>query len=268
MDFRRLMDLLYRGDIYANFDPNEHPDDMQGWNSTDPNFTPMLTEYRPQFLVEVGSWKGGSTAHMARLAKGLGFTPTILCVDTWQGGVEHRQFAPHCYEALRLKNGYPQLYYTFLANMVRHGLQQQVVPFATTSINAANWLLEKGIAPDLVFLDGSHAFADVFMELTLYYDLVRPGGAVFGDDYPWETVRAAVQAFARVNQLTVEDRGVQWVIRKQSAAPTLKLPDLALAKLALASGSEPLRLMDGQLEQLAGQVANMRNVLRLLLRDF
>lgn len=268
MDFTTLMSLLYQGDIYADFDPAEHPDDMQGWNSTDPNFVPMLTQYRPQLLVEVGSWKGASAVHMARVAQGLGFTPTILCIDTWQGGVEHRNFDATGYDSLRVKNGYPQLYYTFLANIVRQGLQHQVVPFANTSLNAAHWMHRNKVVADLVFLDGSHAFDDVLMEMTQYFDLVKPGGAMFGDDYNWDSVRAAVLAFAKINGITVEERGIQWVIRKLDAKPTEKMPTLISNAIIPQSvtASDALRLIDGQLEQLIGQVTNARNVVKLLLK--
>src|SRR6185312_6218941 len=77
---------------------------------------------------------------MAKLCAAAGVSTQIICVDTWLGSTEvytRRETEPESYQAMRFKNGWPQLYYQFLANVVRHGLQEVITPLPPTSATAA-----------------------------------------------------------------------------------------------------------------------------------
>jgi cephalosporin hydroxylase len=62
--------LFGEHDPYKDFHPM--PPDMQGWASDRPVFREVLTELKPKFIVEVGTWKGMSAFHMADLLLEMG----------------------------------------------------------------------------------------------------------------------------------------------------------------------------------------------------
>jgi hypothetical protein len=53
----QLMRMFYETSPYEGFDPCLHPDDMQGWGSSDPIFEEVIRAVKPKIVVEVGSWK-------------------------------------------------------------------------------------------------------------------------------------------------------------------------------------------------------------------
>jgi predicted O-methyltransferase YrrM len=56
-------------------------------------------------------------------------------------------------------------------------------------------LVAEGFTADAAFVDGSHAFHNVFVDLFFLWELVRPGGLVVVDDYQWPSVATAVRYF-------------------------------------------------------------------------
>src|SRR5262245_35034777 len=111
-------ELIFRQNPYEGFDASKWPIDLQGWNSDLPTFKRLLAEVRPTLIVEVGTWKGASAIHLARICDELKLAETkIICVDTWLGALEF--WTNHLpgidrYAALNIVNGYPQVYYQFL----------------------------------------------------------------------------------------------------------------------------------------------------------
>jgi predicted O-methyltransferase YrrM len=58
-------------------------------------------------------------------------------------------------------------------------------------------LASGGFIADASFVDGSHIFHNVFVDLFFLRKLVRPGGLVVLDDCNWPSVATAVQYFER-----------------------------------------------------------------------
>lgn len=56
-------------------------------------------------------------------------------------------------------------------------------------------LLSEGFLADAAFVDGSHIFHNVFVDLFYLRELVRPGGLVILDDYSYPSVATAVRYF-------------------------------------------------------------------------
>jgi predicted O-methyltransferase YrrM len=56
-------------------------------------------------------------------------------------------------------------------------------------------LIAEGIAADAAFVDGSHRFHEVFVDLYFLRKIVRPGGLVVLDDHWWPSVRTAEHYF-------------------------------------------------------------------------
>jgi methyltransferase family protein len=231
---RQLVDYFFAGlSPFAGFDASVYPLDLQGWGSNDPNFADVIAEIRPSFIIEMGSWKGGSAIHMAGLCARLRLNTVILCVDTWLGATEHwyNKENPDFFKSLNLKNGYPQIYYQFLANVVHSKLEDRILPLPMPSVCAARLLRMKGIQADLVYVDASHDELDVTIDLVNCYPLVRPGGILFGDDYQHcPGVTTAVNRFRAADAAPVAARGRQWIIRRNAAAVPVSIsPQRAVA---------------------------------------
>lgn len=56
-------------------------------------------------------------------------------------------------------------------------------------------LVTEGFVADAAFVDGSHIFHDVFVDLCFLRELVRPGGMIVLDDCRWPSVATAVRYF-------------------------------------------------------------------------
>lgn len=196
-----LLRLIHPVDPYAGFDASGFPLDLQGWGSRAPIFAQLMEGLRPARVIEVGSWKGASAIHMAGLAKALGIDGfTLVCVDTWLGSPEHWRVRDHpdFLPSLRLRNGYPQLYQQFLANVIHAGHADCIVPFPIASSGAAQFLRGRGVAFDATYIDAGHEYPSVRADLEAFWPLLRKGGVMFGDDFipAWHGVVRAVSEFA------------------------------------------------------------------------
>ncbi len=58
-------------------------------------------------------------------------------------------------------------------------------------------LVAEGVTVDAGFVDGSHRFHEVFVDLYFLRKLVRPGGLIVLDDAEWPSVAAALRYFDR-----------------------------------------------------------------------
>jgi len=216
-DGELLKSAIHAADPYESFQFEEIARDDQGWGSASPAFGILIERLKPKLVIEVGTWKGGSALEMARHLERLGLADSkILCIDTWLGALEMwgDQSDAVRYGSLQLKNGYPQLYYQFLANVCHQGAQRRIIPFPLPSATAAQWLSLRSVRAELIYIDGSHEEEDVYNDLVDYWDLLSPGGMIFGDDYNWTGVKMAVDRFVSENRLRLEHLEDKWMLGK------------------------------------------------------
>jgi len=180
----------FGGNIYDGIKPSGIQE-VPGWNSRKPVFSELIREIRPTTIIEVGTWLGASAIHMSLQCSKANLNARIWCVDTWLGSEEF-WYSELKDRDLCLKNGYPQVYFEFLANVVQHGYQNVIIPVPCTSMIGARVLAAQGIQADLIYIDGSHHHDDVAADIRAYLPLLRDGGVMFGDDYEWKGVRDAV----------------------------------------------------------------------------
>lgn len=213
MNKQEVLKVLGLADPFAGFSPV--PDTkLWGWNGDRAIFGRLVKEVRPALVIEVGSWLGQSAVTMAVACAAEGLPAALVCVDTWLGSLEHwRQ--PDLRQHLELVNGYPTFYRRFLSNMVTSGVHGRVVPMPMPSTIAARFLKAAGVQAQLIYLDGSHDEKDMLSDLNDYWELLSPGGIIFGDDWPWESVARAVKAFcASRSGLGYRLDAINWMIRK------------------------------------------------------
>ena len=212
----RIRPLLHRRDPYAGFDFQRFPDDPAGWGSDSPAFAELVAEVRPHRVVEVGTWKGGSALTIARALDAAGLDAEVVCVDTWLGALEMWTDLddPTRHGALELAHGFPSVYYRFLANVCHAGQQHRITPFPVPSLTAAQWFALHGLQTDLIYLDASHEEEDVYQDLVAWWDILRPGGTLAGDDWAWDGVRLAASRFAADLRLHPAHRHDKWTLHK------------------------------------------------------
>lgn len=211
-----LLALLHPRDPFAGFDYAARPFDGHGWGSDSPAFRELILAQKPRLIIEVGTWKGGSALQMASVLEEAKLPGTILCIDTWLGALEFWTDLtdPERYGSLRHEHGWPTVYFQFLANVCHRHLQHRIVPFPQTSATGALWLRHYGLRGDLIYIDGSHEEEDVYQDVLDYWEVLAPGGTLFGDDWSWDGVRIAVERFAREQNLRVSFSADKWLLRK------------------------------------------------------
>lgn len=217
-------------DPYVGFPLDEWPEDLQGWGSDHPVFAEAIRALKPRLIVEVGTWKGRSAVRMADICKTAGIETTIVCVDTWLGSPEHflRKDRPDGWDSLRMRHGYPQLYYQFLANVLHHGHEDMIVPLPQTSDNAAIILERIKVPVDILYVDAAHEHLPVLQDLRSYWPLLRDGGVLIGDDFKYPDVARAAHDFARERGLTLYGEPRKFLLAKGLKPDSISLPGVAI----------------------------------------
>jgi len=199
---------------YDNFIPFPKTN-ITGWNGNSKIFNVLIDDLKPSTIIEVGSWKGMSAINMASLCKNNNIKTTIYCVDTWLGAIEFWTYANGDERDTKQKNGYPQVYYEFLSNVVNENYQDYIIPVTLPSNTASKYFKYFNIKADLIYIDGSHEYDDVISDITNYYELLNDGGIIFGDDSNWDGVYKALMEFCNKNQKTPEFHdNIFWLIKK------------------------------------------------------
>ncbi len=222
-NFKKIKQLLHGDlDLYENFDHTQYENTLSpGSMPANELLQSIVEQLKPSLIIEVGSFLGWSAWGMSAKMKEINPDGVTICVDSWMGGADHWEEATFNKESrIKRKNGYPTFYYNFLANMCYTGMQETIVPFAYPSITAAIILqkvFEKNeLRADMIYIDGSHEYWDVILDLTNYVPLAKQGGLIFGDDWTCLDVRNAVTDFAKQHslELQVHPNGVHWFIKK------------------------------------------------------
>jgi hypothetical protein len=188
---------------------------------TQPLFAKVLKEIKipVTFLIEVGSFSGKSTINIARALLNSKSKPTfvLLCIDTWLGGFEH-WLDDQQRQLMAIQYGRPTVYEQFIANIVANNLTNYIIPYSTTSIMGARFLLEKKLFPQIIFLDSAHLQGETYVELELYWLLIQDGGILIGDDWSWKAVRCDVIRFIEHVQAKLTVLGNIWFIKKKKSS--------------------------------------------------
>jgi hypothetical protein len=64
---------------------------------------------------------------------------------------------------------------------------------------------------DIIYIDADHLYDPVLLDIHTWLPKLRVGGLLWGDDWSYPTVEAAVTDFAKANpQFKIYVRGTQW----------------------------------------------------------
>jgi predicted O-methyltransferase YrrM len=129
-------------------------------------------------FVEIGVWKGGSTAYMGVEIYNSKKVIQYDAIDTFEGSIEHGIVKGLYEEAL---NNLKPLIDLKIVNLIKGHSQDIVKNYEDESI-------------DFCFIDGSHEYEDVKADILAYLPKVKKGGILSGHDYDkiWDGVIKAV----------------------------------------------------------------------------
>lgn len=180
---------------------------IQGWFSEEAGlaYRALVRSIRGGAMVEVGSWKGLSTAYVGRLAARGGVA--LHCVDTWEGSSD--DYAAR-YRAMLTTEDVPGV---FRANMEALGIRPTVHRLAST--DAAARFAEASL--DLVFLDASHDAAAVLADIEAWWPRLKPGAILAGHDHNEEhagVMEAVARFAARAGRAVEVGGGSVWWTRR------------------------------------------------------
>lgn len=134
-----------------------------------------LVDHHAHVVIEVGLAYGSSALAIgeALCAKGRGDVSHII-IDPFQA----RAYANVGLDALHAA-----------------GLASQITFIEEPSSIALARLTAEAFGADAAFVDGSHRFHEVFVDLYFLRKLVRPGGLIILDDAEWPSVATALRYF-------------------------------------------------------------------------
>ncbi len=178
--------------------------EIQGW-LTDPQAKLLVDEV--QFLktgatiVELGSWRGRSTALLGMAAAAADRGIRVYAVDHFMGSEDERGTSHS--DATLDKDG---IYPDFLENLDKVGvLGRAVVPIVSTFAEAVSRFEDESV--DLLFVDGSHSRGDTLDAFTRWARKVKPGGCVVFHDHNWPGVKADIEMM-KLDVTTIYDMAV------------------------------------------------------------
>ena len=149
-------------------------------------------------FVEVGSWKGKSSAFMAVEIANSGKQIDFYCVDHWLGSIEHYNRNTDMYEPEIHK-----LYDIFNENM--KPVKNYYTSLRMSSLEASKKFEDNTL--DFVFIDASHEYEDVCNDIDAWKPKVKSGGFIAGHDYHddkvFEGVKRAVNE--KINKFSVSE---------------------------------------------------------------
>lgn len=195
----------------------------QDWFSRSiPGWTHILTHLAKKTahlrVLEVGVFEGRSTCW---LLQNFCKTPEsqIVAVDTFQGGIEHRNM-----ELGGLKK-------QFEDNIAAVGSPANVEVREGLSVEQLCQMVAEKVLPfDFISVDGSHQAVDVLSDAVLAFQLLRPGGIIAFDDYTWSPMRAGTENPLLLPKIAI-DAFTTIYSQKIRILPNLPLYQLYIQKL-------------------------------------
>lgn len=147
---------------------------IDGWFDYQSIYARMVRDAKDgAHFVEVGCWKGQSSAYMAVEIQRSGKEIRFDCVDTWQGSPEH-QGDPDVVSG--------RLYKSFLKNM--RPVKGVYRARRMSSVEAAATYADNSL--DFVWLDADHSFSAISADIRAWLPKIRVGGWLGGHDHSFK----------------------------------------------------------------------------------
>ena len=150
--------------------------EIPGWFSYKDIYDDMVGRAKDgNTFVEVGTWLGKSTNYLAEKIKESGKYIHFTTVDTFKGTDDEE-----LHQTI-VGNYSGDIFYEFIDNTVLSNNYDSFDIIKDSSHNASNQFTNSSI--DYIMLDAGHSYEDVRDDIKYWYNKVKPGGIISGDDY-------------------------------------------------------------------------------------
>mgnify|MGYP003335234449 CR=1 FL=1 len=149
----------------------------ENWFGWEPLYAEMVQRYPGGTFVELGSWKGRSTAFLGVEAINAGTDIRIYAVDVWSDDISGGAKKTMVEQGLDGN----ALYTRFMENVAP--VASAIVPMRMTTTQAASNFADGSV--DFVFIDADHSYEAVKQDIQTWLPKVRHGGVLAGHDYGW-----------------------------------------------------------------------------------
>lgn len=150
------------------------------FSSVKPLWDRMIPHYKPATVLEIGSFEGPSACYLIQT---LGKTQALEmhCVDTWEGGLEHRASntpmdAVEARFTQNIRKAIDEAAHK--ATVIVHKQRSDLCLAKLLTEGKLNYF-------DFIYIDGSHQAADVLYDAVAAFRLLKVGGIMGFDDYLW-----------------------------------------------------------------------------------
>jgi len=195
---------------------------MYGWNFDLPKGSKSIFEKNIEYfnqkqitqprILEIGSYTGTSIIPLVEKIS----NSIALCIDRWK---------PYDEEILLTHMKDYNIEKMFDLNIKNSGFSQRIKSKKGNSRDILLQLVKEGEMFDFIYIDGSHFLLDVFLDLFLAFSILKTGGIMAIDDYPYNYNKENVllSPFEAVNyflnefdgQINVLDMGYRVFIEKK-----------------------------------------------------
>ncbi len=181
---------------------NHFYQEIEGWFSFPELYKEVVGHFDNGIFVEIGSWKGASSSHMAVEIINQKKNISFFCVDTWEGSIENQ-------DSSSVINN--TLYNEFKDNM--SPVEGYYTSIRKPSLMAATHFEDSSI--DFIFIDASHQYADVIADIKAWLPKLKTGGIIAGHDIDLADVKRAVDEVFGLENITEQENCWvfnQWMI--------------------------------------------------------
>jgi predicted O-methyltransferase YrrM len=163
--------------------------EIPGWFSYNELYDKMVTNapFNSTF-VEVGSWFGKSTNHLIKKILESKKDIKLTTIDTFKGS-ESSELDKVVVDAFS-----GDIFYEFIENTIISNNYDSFDIIKDTSKNASNNFKNSSI--DFLMIDADHSYESVTNDIRNWFNKVKPGGYIAGDDYGvFDSVTKAVDDY-------------------------------------------------------------------------
>ena len=158
-----------------------------------PVWRQLISQNKPRRILEIGSFEGRSTTWMIEnCAVSSESGLYIVCIDSWEGGVEHKAGGGREAEMSDVERRFD---HNIALAKSRVNVPVELRKIRKLSQYGLVEMMSEGQYGtfDLVYVDGSHQAPDVLTDSVMSFQLLRVGGLMIFDDYLWSMDRPGQQ---------------------------------------------------------------------------
>jgi hypothetical protein len=201
----------------------KHPPPV--WSISHETFDAMMEQNGLlELFIEIGTFIGNGVIEVDRNMKRRGASCPILTVDNFAGTIGIDDLLSDIAVRPRFLEYFDPI---VLAAFLRHRKLKDAFLVNLPARDFFRRFYYKGFQASHIYLDASHEYLDTYEEMRLAWECLPEGGVLGGDDYNWETVKAAVDRFCCERRLACRitqgqtNNGItalQWVIAAKKSS--------------------------------------------------